>query len=253
MSMPTLPTLSYSIWFSQRTGSTLLCSALESTGLAGHPAEHLLANDLQVLYARHGARVPEELRDRIWQAASTPNGVLGLKHSVFEPWFGAVLAELGKISGHDGSRPGIWRNAFPNGRHIFMTRRNKVRLAVSWWKAIQSREWHRDRGAPPPEADLVGRYSFEAIDHLLAEATLREAAIEEFFAEGRIVPLTVVYEDFVSRYEETVLDILRWLGIEPACRTVARPSYERLSDAVSEEWLRRFRRDKQAGWEKRAW
>ncbi len=28
------PILSYTIWFSQRAGSTLLCDALESTGLA---------------------------------------------------------------------------------------------------------------------------------------------------------------------------------------------------------------------------
>ena len=33
------PRLPYTIWFSQRTGSTLLCKALESTGIAGKPNE----------------------------------------------------------------------------------------------------------------------------------------------------------------------------------------------------------------------
>lgn len=79
----------------------------------------------------------------------------------------------------------------------------------------------------------------------------REAAIQEFFAQGQIVPLTVTYEDFVSKYEETVFDILRWLGLDTAMATVAPPAYEQLSDAVSEDWVQRFRRDKQARWTNR--
>lgn len=130
------PVLSYTIWFSQRTGSTLLCRALESTGLAGRPGELLLATDVPALYMRHGARTPAELRTRLWDAATTPNGVLGLKYGIYEPWFSEILGEFRQLDGHDGTRPGIWESVFPKSRHIFMTRRNKVRLAVSWWKAI---------------------------------------------------------------------------------------------------------------------
>jgi LPS sulfotransferase NodH len=82
---------------------------------------------------------------------------------------------------------------------------------------------------------------------------MREAGIQEFFAQGHIVPFTVVYEDFISRYEQTVLDILCWLGFESANATIAPPAYERLSDVVSDDWVERFRRDKQAGWKNRGW
>jgi trehalose 2-sulfotransferase len=134
-----------------------------------------------------------------------------------------------------------------------MTRRNKIRLAVSWWKAIQSQQWHRLHGASAQAVDIADRYAPEAIDHLLAESVMREAAIQEFFAQGRIVPLTVAYEDFVSKYAETVFAILNWLGLDAATATVAPPAYEQLSDAVSEDWVQRFRRDKQARWKNRAW
>lgn len=247
------PTLSYTIWFSQRTGSTLLCCALEETGVAGRPGEHLMAASLGELYARYGINGPRELRSRIWAMATTPNGVLGLKFSMLEPWFSTVLAALAEVDGRDGTRPGIWDNSFPNCRHVFMTRRNKVRLAVSWWKAIKSQEWHRVHGTAPQPNDVAEGYSFEAIDHLLAEAAMREAAIQEFFAEGRIVPLTVVYEDFVAAYEKTVRDILRWLGLDSDGAMIAAPAFERLSDDVSEEWVQRFRREKQAGWANRGW
>jgi Stf0 sulphotransferase len=98
------PILSYTIWFSQRTGSTLLCDALESTGLAGHPGEHL-EGTVEQLYTRHSARSPAELRSRIWKAASTSNGVLGLKHGMSEHSFSAVLEAFREIDGHDGTRP----------------------------------------------------------------------------------------------------------------------------------------------------
>ena len=249
---PLPPILSYTIWFSQRTGSTLLCHALESTGLAGHPGEHL-EGTVEQLYTRHSARSPAELRSRIWKAASTSNGVLGVKYGMTEYSFSSVLEAFREIDGHDGTRPGIWANTFPNGQHIFMTRRNKVRLAVSWWKAIQSQEWHRLRGVCPQAIDISDYYDPDAIDHLVAQSVMREAAIQEFFAQGRIVPLTVTYEDFISKYEETVFDILGWLGLDVATATVARPAYEQLSDAVSEDWVQRFRRDKQARWKNRAW
>lgn len=247
------PVLSYTIWFSQRTGSTLLCHALESTGVAGRPGEWLSATDIPALYARHGARTPAELRARIWDAATTSNGVLGLKHGIYHPYFGAILDEFRQLDGHDGTRPGIWENAFPNSRHIFMTRRNKVRLAVSWWKAIQSQEWHRLHGTPPKNAAIADRYSFEAIDHLLAEAAMREAATQEFFTKGEIIPLTIVYEDFVRRYEQTVFDLLQWLDIPASGAVVAPPTYERLADTVSEDWVQRFRREKQATWKHNRW
>jgi trehalose 2-sulfotransferase len=247
------PILSYTIWFSQRTGSTLLCDALASTGVAGYPGEHLQENSIEKLYSRYNARSPIELRSRLWEVASASNGVLGLKQGIVEPGFTAVLEAFGQIEGHDGTRSGIWANTFPNGRHIFMTRRNKVRLAVSWWKAIQSQEWHRRHGDPPKDADVPYRYAPEAIDHLLAESVMREAGIQEFFAQGQIVPFTVVYEDFVSRYEQTVFEILAWLGLKSAQTAVAPPAYERLSDALSDEWVERFRRDKQSGWKNRGW
>jgi trehalose 2-sulfotransferase len=40
-----IPTQSYTIWFSQRTGSTLLNRALSSTGVAGDPGEWLTFQD----------------------------------------------------------------------------------------------------------------------------------------------------------------------------------------------------------------
>jgi LPS sulfotransferase NodH len=250
------PQGSYTIWFSQRTGSTLLCKTLESTGIAGNPGEWLHTQDGKDLLTHYDLRDYAALQEHLWRLGSTPNGVLGLKYSMHEPHLSELLEVLRRFPGcpqEERLRPKIWEHAFPNNRHIFMTRRNKVRLAVSWWKAIKTQEWHRKKGEGKQRVDLNDGYSFEAINHLYCECVMREAGIQEFFSEGGIVPLTVVYEDFIQAHEETVRRVLEYLGLEATTAKIARPHYEKLADEVSEAWVERFREERQQGWQNRGW
>lgn len=249
------PNLSYTIWFSQRTGSTLLCKALEATGVAGKPNEWLNVPSENIL-EHYGAHTYAELQECLWRLGSTPNGVYGLKFSFYQPYFSKILDVFRKFPDFAKvgcSRADIWNHAFPNPRHIFMTRRNKVRLAVSWWKAIKTQEWHRENNRNCQSVDLSDAYSFDAIYHLFCECTMREAGVQEFFSEGKIIPLTIVYEDFIENYEGTVRNVLDFLGLDSSSLEIISPYYARLSDEISEEWSERFRRELQEGWQNQGW
>jgi LPS sulfotransferase NodH len=244
------PGLSYTIWFSQRTGSTLLTQALEATGIAGLPHEWLLE------LKGYPASDPAELQKHLWKIGSTANGIFGLKHSFCEPHFSQWLENFCRFPNcpsSENNRARIWEHAFPNHRHIFMTRRNKVRLAVSWWKAIKSQEWHRRAGASPKSVDLTDAYSFDAIHHLFRECSMREAGIQEFFSEGNIVPLTIVYEDFIREYEKNLRKILAYLELDTANVALPAPSLEPTADSISEAWVQRFREEIQEDWTNRGW
>lgn len=249
---PGQPSRSYVIWFSQRTGSTLLTAALTGTGVAGRPTEALNDHDPETLTLA-------ELH-LIWQNNTTPNGVFGLKYgpqrdglAAWTQCFRRVLNLPDQLSAAD-----VWAETFPSCRHLFVTRRNKVRLAVSWWRAIQSGEWHRPQGQGPSRsvldqrADLEDKYSFEALHHLFVEASLREALIEEFFADAGLHPMTVVYEDFIRDYEGTVRSVLGFLGLDVP-KIILPQALERLADDVSEAWVQRFRLEQQADWTTPAW
>lgn len=248
------PKLSYTIWFSQRTGSTLLCKALEATGVSGKPGEWLL-NILKTDYSSN-LNNPAQLQSNLWKIGSTPNGIFGLKHSFYEPHFSQLLQTFRTFPNcprEEKNRVRIWEYAFPNQRHVFMTRRNKVRLAVSWWKAIQTHEWHRLSGAAPRSVDRSDAYSFDAIRHLYCECSMREAGIQEFFSEGNIVPLTIVYEDFIQEYEKTVRNMLEFLELDTRNIDIVPPSLAQTADHVSDEWALRFREELQQGWTNRGW
>lgn len=251
------PTRSYIIWFSQRTGSTLLCKALESTGIAGRPGEWLWDPETFDLCTSYGVRNMEEVREKLWERGSTSNGVCAVKFGMFEPHHSLLLEQFRQLPGSPTApkRPAVaWERMYPNCRHLFMTRRNKVRLAVSWRKAFLSQQWHLARGEDASAPDLAGEYDRDNIQSLVIEATLREAAIAEIFVENDIVPLTIAYEDFISDFDGTVRKIIEFLGIPvPGDLDIDAPRLEKLADDLSEQWVQRFRDDVQQGWQNRGW
>jgi len=254
MKLHTKPHLSYTIWFSQRTGSTLLCTALETMGVAGIPKEWF--NCKPDLLEHFKIDTHAELQEHLWHGASTENGVVGINHSFHEPHFSQLIQTLSKFPAclpQETNRARIWEHVFPNHKHIFMTRRNKVRLAVSWWKAIQSHVWHIEHGEQAKQVGLSDAYSFDAITHLYMECSMREAGIQEFFTEGNIVPLVIVYEDFIQKYDQTILNILDYLEVDTSCIAVPPPPLDPTADSVSEEWIQRFREERQEGWQNKGW
>ena len=93
------PARSYTIWFSQRTASSLLCKALEGTGIAGKPGEWLYAPYAKDFLPYYGVKSHAELREKLWSLGSTANGVCGLKFSFHEPYFSRILELLRGIPG----------------------------------------------------------------------------------------------------------------------------------------------------------
>jgi LPS sulfotransferase NodH len=134
-----------------------------------------------------------------------------------------------------------------------MTRRNKVRLAVSWWRAIQTGEWHLSTGEQRKSIDLSNAYSYDAVNHLYNECSMREAGIQEFFTEGNIKPLNIFYEDFVQEYEQTIRNILEYLELDSSSVNIAPPALMKTADALSEDWVQRFREERQKDWTNRGW
>ena len=253
------PEKSYIIWTSQRTGSTYLCRCLQNCKVAGNPDEWLYAesNHPDKLYEKYNCTKPIELQRAIWERGLGANGVFGIKIGFSQPNHDrtiSLLKQFPDCSDKSFDSAKVLDNAFPGCRHIWITRRNKVRLAVSWWKAIKTGEFHREHGAPPNEKDIRGEYLFEAIDHLYCEASMREAGLQEFFSSTGIIPHTVVYEDFVAGVSSTLVSILDYLNIPiPEDLGLSKKNLEKLADDLSEEWIERYRDEKQKNWPNKGW
>ena len=120
-------------------------------------------------------------------------------------------------------------------RYIWITRRDKVRQAISLFRAMQTKQWQS--WAEP--AVREPKYSWEKIDGCIQWALAQDAGWERYFSLLRIQPLRIFYEDFVLDYEATMRSALELLGV-PA-DPIPEARLQRQADALSQEWLERYR------------
>jgi trehalose 2-sulfotransferase len=227
----------------------LLSEALEFTAIAGRPREYFEPGYEKVWFTRLGIKADTEYVEKFMAAGMTPNGVFGAK--VHWHQFLHLRKKLRFIHGNGASDLEVLRGAFPDLRFIFLTRRDKVRQAVSYYKALRTDCWHSlrpdttdTRETPAPESSPAPEpsFDFEQIDRWVTRFTNDEASWSRYFATVGLEPFEVVYEDFIATYESTILDILRYLNIPlPERMTIAPPRLCKLADLVSEEWARRYR------------
>lgn len=274
---PRLPQRCYMVCATPRSGSTLLCEALDSTGVAGRPREHfeelketgvprrpreyfwghrspelirLLPHDSQL--DRESERRPTWSRDdyeahyaAALRTGTTENGVFATK--VMWSYFQDFLELMRGIPRFAGMDDGSLLNAaFPQVRYVFISRSDKVRQAVSLWRALQTWVWRRQEGAPAgePMPDRRAVYSFDAIDHLLDQLRRHEDAWRGFFFRIGQQPLALFYEEVAGDLEGSVERVLAAIGVDPQDTPATGASaMHRQSDELSESWVQCYLED----------
>jgi LPS sulfotransferase NodH len=247
-----LPTLSYLVAATQRSGSTLLCRALAETGVAGRPEEYFLTGPPEAfppgwtfwedgIFARpHGEMDREEYLELVLRLGTTPNGVFGAKlmwNNV--PWVLEKLWELPRFAGLD--RAATFHALFPNLHVIRLTRRDRVRQAVSWARAAQDGVWVVSAAEPAaPVAEPA--YSYDFVSALEGQLDEGERGWPELCAELGVTPLEIAYEDLVdpSTYADTIGATLGYLGIDHDEIGIPRPRTHRQADEINDDWIRRY-------------
>jgi len=249
------PRCAYWICFTPRTGSALLCQLLRATGVAGRPEEYFWRDNEPRLRAQWHVTSYSDYLERALEEGTTPNGIFGAKvdTGVYLAHFFRQLRTVPQFADTTLSQFSILSALFPDLKCIWLMRRNKIRQAVSWWKAVQSNVWVQPTTeAPRPTPPLT--YHFAAIDQLVNESVMREAAWAEYFAAWQMQPLTIVYEDFINDYAGTVAHILRYLEVsDPYVLDATTVTLARQVDSLSEEWVQQYREEKQHHWPNRAW
>jgi trehalose 2-sulfotransferase len=103
---------------------------------------------------------------------------------------------------------------FGGPRYIWVRRRDKVRLAISLWRALQTRIWRRERPIDDDGTPQL-QYSFDAIEHLRRSLSIDDEAWGRFFASSGIEPLVLSYEEDVEPLPaDPVSRVLAHLDVE---------------------------------------
>ena len=266
----TSPMLSYLVCATPRSGSTLLCHELDRTGVAGHPEEYFEALRKSGLPRRpheyfdpeRHANIVERLAFRempdgaaspspLWhpetygeylawalEEGTTPNGVFGAK--LMWGYLGDFAELLRGIEGmSERTLPDLLARSFPGLRYIQITRQDKVRQAVSLWKAVQTQAWKHDPASDSSNG-VQPVFSFRAINYLVRLLTAHDASWDAYFLGLGYEPLKITYEELAESTDGVIRRVLEHLGIpEPDDFEVRAPPLKVQADEVSEEWVRR--------------
>ena len=274
---------SYLVCATPRSGSTLICQALKTTGVAGRPEEYFEAlrhsgrprrpeeyfegvDDRSILghLGERGVGDEPAQRSPLWSRTAydrylewafdigtTPNGVFGAK--LMWGYFGDFVSLLRNVPEYsDLPLADVLDAVFPDLTFVRVVRANKVRQAVSLWKAVQTATWRQEGEAtgdgdedPPYKSFLHEhrpqlRFHYRAIEHLLNQILIEEAQWDAFFEHARIRPVLVLYENFEAEYEVATRSVLERLGIEVPADLRIEPRMRKQSDGINDDWTRRY-------------
>ena len=232
------PHTSYLICATNRSGSFLLCEALKNTGIAGRPEEYFWRNDEPFWKEHWGVSSYADYVAGAIAQGTSPNGVFGAK--IMWGYFDDVVGKLHSIPGYQGLPTAeLLSTIFPNVHYIWITRRDKVRQAVSFEKAIQTNIWAMTEEPSPSTGEL--HFDVARIEALILVIESHEAAWQRYFAANRITPFMVIYEELVTAYEQTAMQILHELSIPvPQPFQFGPRRLRQQADALSEEWVQRY-------------
>jgi len=258
-----MPKQSYFICATPRTGSNLLCEALWATGIAGHPIEHFLSFG-KVISPSHSV----ERLGATYIEGSSENGVFGTK--VMAEYFSTIIDHLRAIGGETAPVGQLLANFFPNLRYIHVSRKDKIRQAISLEKAIQTNQWVCDKGnfskmvirGAPTTVGVWYRDFLEQLkqqsgvekaplcynfDRLLAhyEGIIRGEKIwTDYFHAAGVTPFEIVYEDLATNKSQVVKALLDYLDLTATDPSVFElEGLQRQYDAINNEWAEYFMRD----------
>jgi LPS sulfotransferase NodH len=224
---------------------------LAETKVAGHPRSYFFGNslegwsdDLELVFDESVSErqiVEAALQSAITKGRDGTN-MFGLRlqaHS--RAFFLAKLATLYPDTATDAERIQL---AFGSTLFIHLTRPNKIDQAVSYLKAQQTGLWHvapdgseLERNAPHREPI----YDAGALQDCVETMTRYDREWNSWFAQERIQPLSLSYDDLSLDPLAILRHVLRNLKLNPDAATGVSPGVRKLADSVSSDWAARFR------------
>lgn len=238
-----------------RSGSTLLGEDLYATGVFGCPLEYFHRGFRPAFAERWQAHDLGALRDAVHRHRTDPSGLFSSKlfwkdvEDIVAEREPALAAELGASPRGPAAAQAYRRlhallaDWFPNPTFIHLTRKDRLRQAISALVATQTQQWRAIPGQGR-EQPLQGiAYDYERILALVAAVDRSNAHWTGFFAANGIVPHALGYEDLLADQApalRALFDALGYAGPAPARRM------HRQASPASEQWLARFLQDHQA-------
>ena len=234
----------YIICTTPRSGSTLLCRMLRTTGIAGAPASLFFGTSLaewrrRMALAPSDAPPTVQLRDIMAAAHALGKGDTAV-FALRQQWHSFAFLQTQLALLFPAAQTDLVRltSAFGPLRFIYLTRGDKVSQAVSYLLAQQTGLWHRNADGTELErtaAPQLPTYSHEAISAAVAKLREWDQNWQAWFNLQGVAPFTVTYETLADAPRTQIRDILERLNLPTQVADRVEPDVARIDDPRSQE------------------
>jgi len=202
--------LKYAIYSQQRTGSNLLCGEMINADRYGVPGEyfHKMVRDkftsrlwAQGEYEGQSKLSLEKYEDWLASLRTTSNGVYGTK---VQPY------QIAEVVGKDKKRHLQFLSRYD--KIIFLSRRNKLKQAISGTIGAYSKQWRND-GTEPELPVVSDAQMVETISQFLYRYLSEEREMRQLLKHLNKPWIEIVYEDYVADKEGVLDKIGTFLGV----------------------------------------
>ena len=227
-----------------RSGSTYLCDLIARTGVLGMCPYESRRFEYILRYFRTDFRGVDwtrtgvhELFDAAFAESASPNGVRGFK--VMWEHFDRVIDKGLRDGPHRGLRRiDIEKQIAATTQFVWLRRRDHVRQAVSWAKALQSDGWNIGS-----QRAYQGAYTYDFPGISIARWRIRraEAGWSDFFERCDARPLVLHYEDYLCDLPGAIGSIAKLLDVRVNGQIDTGSTLLQVqADTVNNEWERRY-------------
>jgi LPS sulfotransferase NodH len=136
--------------------------------------------------------------------------------------------------------------SFPRLQYVWLIRHDKIRQAISYYRASKTGEWWNIPGINGHDLEsITPEFDFDRINYLERLLLSHESKWQKYFEENHLNPLVLVYEEFADDHAEAVREVLMYLGLSYPKQIDLRSRLRRQSDAVTEKWVQIYSELKQ--------
>ncbi len=241
----------YVICTAPRSGSTLLCSLLAATGVAGKPQSYFFDPSVADWIADLGITVDANLPERevlatvfrsVQHRGRNGTGLFGLRQQAHGLAF--LCEKLAVLYPDEATDAARFHRAFGRTRFLHLTRADKIAQAISYLKANQSGLWHMAPDGSVLEQTGPRRepsYDGTTLRTMVTMLTAYDRAWNDWFLREGLTPVRLSYDDLAADPAGMLHHVLDSLGLDPAAAKGIKPGVRKLADKTSLEWAARFR------------
>jgi LPS sulfotransferase NodH len=251
-----VPSKSYVICCTPRSGSHFFADGLISTGIAGRPREsfprpdEIAADNAVARDALLTQSPPESSYDAALDAAyigkvlelgMTPNGIFGTVIHWFQLNDAVRRIHAYLQSGNLTPYEALSRS-FPNLSYIWLRRHDKIAQAVSWYKAIETGQYVKLQGGATDHKQKASlEFNYDRIKTYWSALRSFDNGWRFFFEANKINPLTIYYEDVCKDYSGSVVTALEFLKLSPPNGFNPKSQFLKIANNESRQWAEKFR------------